>query len=371
MIIRSHHGLPFSAGCSAGGLKPTLHVAYIGSSAHVASRFHHAQEKEPFMDYRRIIPCLDTKDGRLVKGVNFVNLKEVGDPAETRPPTATPAPMNWCCWTSPPRSKAGRRCWTRCRRTVARIRIPLTVGGGIRSIDDMQTLLDLGVSKVSINTAAVRRPELVDEAAEKFGARPRHGRHRHADRTTGCPPGSRWWSAVAPKARDRRRRLGQAGRVARRGRHPADQHGHRRNADRLRPADDPGHCRRGQVADHRFRRGRHAGAPLRGDRRRPRRRGAGRLDCALRHVHDPADERVPGRTGNSRPVVIQARSDRGKKPDSGGGPFGGPQHEEEHQDFLVPASQLLTRTTRSVSIQYIAPPSGGNSTMLPYMYVYQ
>jgi imidazole glycerol-phosphate synthase subunit HisF len=122
------------------------------------------------MDYCKIIPCLDTKDGRLVKGVNFVNLKEVGDPAE-HAAVYSDAGADELVLLDITATLEGRQTLLEAvRRTVARIRIPLTVGGGIRSVEDIQTLLDLGVSKVSMNTAAVRQPQLVAEAAQRFGS---------------------------------------------------------------------------------------------------------------------------------------------------------------------------------------------------------
>ncbi|MGB2754125.1 MAG: imidazole glycerol phosphate synthase subunit HisF [Phycisphaerae bacterium] len=121
------------------------------------------------MDYRRIIPCLDTKNGRLVKGVNFVNLKELGDPAEAGAAYSQAGADELVLLDITATLEGRRTLLDAVRRTVRRIRIPLTVGGGIQSVADVQTLLDLGVSKVSMNTAAVRNPGLVEEAAEKFG----------------------------------------------------------------------------------------------------------------------------------------------------------------------------------------------------------
>jgi imidazole glycerol-phosphate synthase subunit HisF len=122
------------------------------------------------MDYRRVIPCLDVKNGRLVKGINFVNLRDVGDPAENGA-AYSDAGADELVFLDITASVENRPTMLEAvRRTVQRIAIPLTVGGGIRSVADMQTLFDAGVSKVSINTAAVRRPELVQEAAERFGA---------------------------------------------------------------------------------------------------------------------------------------------------------------------------------------------------------
>lgn len=122
------------------------------------------------MDYRRIIPCLDVKDGRLVKGVNFVNLKEVGDPAENAK-AYSDAGADELVFLDITATVEGRKTLIDAvKRTVEAIAIPLTVGGGIRTVDDIQAMLDIGVSKLSMNSAAVRRPELVSEAAKRFGS---------------------------------------------------------------------------------------------------------------------------------------------------------------------------------------------------------
>ncbi len=122
------------------------------------------------MDYRRIIPCLDVKDGRLVKGVNFVDLQDVGDPAENAAAYSAAGADELVFLDITATIEKRQTMLEAVRRTVGRIEIPLTVGGGIASLDDIQALLDVGVSKVSMNTAAVRRPELVQEAADKIGS---------------------------------------------------------------------------------------------------------------------------------------------------------------------------------------------------------
>lgn len=122
------------------------------------------------MNYRRIIPCLDVKDGRLVKGVNFVNLKEVGDPAENAKVYCDAGADELVFLDITATVENRKTLIDAVKRTVENISIPLTVGGGIRTVEDIQTMLDLGVSKLSINSAAVRRPELIDEAVEKFGS---------------------------------------------------------------------------------------------------------------------------------------------------------------------------------------------------------
>ncbi len=122
------------------------------------------------MDYRRIIPCLDVKDGRLVKGVNFVDLKDVGDPAENGAAYSDAGADELVFLDITATIENRKTLIDAVRRTVERISIPLTVGGGIRTVGDIEELFDVGVSKVSINTAAVRNPEFLQEAAERFGS---------------------------------------------------------------------------------------------------------------------------------------------------------------------------------------------------------
>jgi imidazoleglycerol phosphate synthase cyclase subunit len=122
------------------------------------------------MDYRRIIPCLDTKDGRLVKGVNFVNLKDVGDPAEAGE-AYSKAGADEIVVLDITATLEGRKTFVEVvKRVLPRITVPLAVGGGIRSLADIEELLNLGVSQVSINTAAVQNPDLVKEASGEFGS---------------------------------------------------------------------------------------------------------------------------------------------------------------------------------------------------------
>lgn len=121
------------------------------------------------MDYRRVIPCLDVKDGRLVKGVNFVALKDVGDPAEAAAAYCA-AGADELVFLDITATVEGRTTTLDAvKRTLANIDIPLTVGGGIASFQDVKRLMDIGVSKVSINTAAVYLPDLVKEAVYVYG----------------------------------------------------------------------------------------------------------------------------------------------------------------------------------------------------------
>ncbi len=121
------------------------------------------------MDYRRVIPCLDVKDGRLVKGVNFVNLKDVGDPAENGAAYSEAGADELVFLDITATVEKRKTMVDVVKRTAERISIPLTVGGGIGSLEDIQALMDAGASKISINTAAVRNPDFVREAADQFG----------------------------------------------------------------------------------------------------------------------------------------------------------------------------------------------------------
>jgi cyclase len=118
----------------------------------------------------RVIPCLDVKDGRVVKGVNFVSLQDAGDPVE-QATLYDAAGADELIFLDITASHENRNTILEVvSRTAAQIFLPLTVGGGIRSIEDMRRLLLAGTDKCSINSAAVARPELVREAATKFGS---------------------------------------------------------------------------------------------------------------------------------------------------------------------------------------------------------
>ncbi|MBU6445543.1 MAG: imidazole glycerol phosphate synthase subunit HisF [Alphaproteobacteria bacterium] len=118
----------------------------------------------------RIIPCLDVKDGRVVKGVNFVNLRDAGDPVE-QAILYDRAGADELCFLDITASHEKRGILLDVvRRTAEACFMPLTVGGGVRTLEDIRALLLAGADKVSINTEAVKRPEFVREAAEKFGS---------------------------------------------------------------------------------------------------------------------------------------------------------------------------------------------------------
>ena len=118
---------------------------------------------------KRIIPCLDVKCGRVVKGINFVDLKDAGDPVETAK-AYDKAGADELVFLDITASSDGRATVIDMVRHVAeQVFIPFTVGGGIRTIEDFRTLLRAGADKISVNSAAIDRPELIAEAAAKFG----------------------------------------------------------------------------------------------------------------------------------------------------------------------------------------------------------
>lgn len=118
---------------------------------------------------KRIIPCLDVRDGKVVKGVNFVGIREVGDPVECAIAYDRQG-ADEITFLDITATHEGRGTMLDVVRETARhVFIPLTVGGGIRSVEDFQEILRAGADKVSVNSAAVRNPQLIHEAAERFG----------------------------------------------------------------------------------------------------------------------------------------------------------------------------------------------------------
>ncbi|HIW80619.1 MAG TPA: imidazole glycerol phosphate synthase subunit HisF [Candidatus Acetatifactor stercoripullorum] len=122
------------------------------------------------MHTKRIIPCLDVKDGRVVKGVNFVNFRDAGDPAEAAAAydKAGADELVFLDITASADNRATQLAWV--RQVASQVFIPFTVGGGIRSIEDFRAILREGADKISINSAAIMNPQLISEAAEKFGS---------------------------------------------------------------------------------------------------------------------------------------------------------------------------------------------------------
>lgn len=118
---------------------------------------------------KRIIPCLDVKGGRVVKGVSFVDLRDAGDPVEVATAYDQQGADELCFLDITASHENRKTIIDVVERTAERVFMPLTVGGGVRTLDDIRALLNAGADKVSINTAAVERPEFVKEAAERFG----------------------------------------------------------------------------------------------------------------------------------------------------------------------------------------------------------
>jgi len=118
---------------------------------------------------KRIIPCLDVKAGRVVKGVRFVELKDAGDPVEAARAYDADGADELCFLDITASHEERKILLDVVGRAAEQVFMPLTVGGGIRTIDDIRDLLKAGADKVSINTAAVRHPEFVKQAAERFG----------------------------------------------------------------------------------------------------------------------------------------------------------------------------------------------------------
>lgn len=119
---------------------------------------------------KRIIPCLDVHAGRVVKGVNFVNLRDAGDPVEIAAAYDAAGADELVFLDITASSDARNTVVDMVRRVAEKVFIPFTVGGGIRTVEDFKVLLREGADKISVNSAAIMRPELISEAADKFGS---------------------------------------------------------------------------------------------------------------------------------------------------------------------------------------------------------
>ncbi|MDO4632359.1 MAG: imidazole glycerol phosphate synthase subunit HisF [Eubacteriales bacterium] len=119
---------------------------------------------------KRIIPCLDVHNGRVVKGVNFVNLRDAGDPVEIAAAYDKAGADELVFLDITASSDARATVTDMVRRVAEQVFIPFTVGGGIRTVEDFRAILREGADKISVNSAAINRPELISEAADKFGS---------------------------------------------------------------------------------------------------------------------------------------------------------------------------------------------------------
>ena len=201
---------------------------------------------------RRVIPCLDVDKGRVVKGVEFLNLRDAGDPVELAVRYQDEGADEIVFLDITASHERRETVAELARRCADDVFIPFTIGGGVRSAEDAQAVLDAGADKVSVNSAAVARPELLGEMAAVFGAQcvvlaidARREARRLVRRLRGGRP---------PAGRARRGRVGARGRRARGGGDPADEHGPRRHRGRLRAGADAGGGRRGGRAGDRQRR---------------------------------------------------------------------------------------------------------------------
>lgn len=209
---------------------------------------------------KRIIPCLDVKNGRVVKGVNFVDLKDAGDPVEIAKAYDKAGADEVVFLDITASSDQRGTVVDMVRKVAANVFIPFTVGGGIRTVDDFKMLLREGADKISINSSAINNPQLIGDAAQKFGSQcvvVAIDAKKRAD-------GSGWniyknggridvgIDAVewAKKARARSRR------------NSAHQHGLRRNKGGIRYRADKNDRRERRHPGHRIRRRRNAGAFL-------------------------------------------------------------------------------------------------------------
>ena len=119
---------------------------------------------------KRIIPCLDVKDGRVVKGINFVNLRDAGDPVEVAAAYDKAGADEVVFLDITATSDARETVVDMVRKVAEKVFIPFTVGGGIRTVDDFKVLLREGADKISINSSAINNPRLISDAADKFGS---------------------------------------------------------------------------------------------------------------------------------------------------------------------------------------------------------
>ena len=122
------------------------------------------------MHLKRVIPCLDVDAGRVVKGTRFIDIRDAGDPVELAAFYDRGGADELSSSTSPRRTRSATTIVELARRTADDVFVPFTIGGGIRSVADAQAVLDAGADKVSVNSAAVARPALLDELAARFGA---------------------------------------------------------------------------------------------------------------------------------------------------------------------------------------------------------
>ena len=246
---------------------------------------------------KRIIPCLDVKDGRVVKGVNFVELRDAGDPVAQARFYDSEGADELVFLDITATHEARGTVMAMARAVADQVFIPFTVGGGIRSVDDMRAILRAGADKVSVNSAAVRAPQLIAAGATEFGSQAivvAIDARRRPD-GVGWEDRQRWANAN----RAGRAGVGAAGRGIGRGRAAADEHGRRRHAGGLRPGADPRRGRGGRHPGDCLRRGGDGRALRRRADRRPRRRRPGGIALPLSPTERRPSEKLFADTRDS------------------------------------------------------------------------
>ena len=263
------------------------------------------------MHLKRVIPCLDVDAGRVVKGTNFVDIRDAGDPVELAERYDAEGADELVFLDITATHEKRDTIVELARRTADNVFIPFTIGGGIRSVRDAQAVLDAGADKVSVNSAAVARPELIDELAGRFGSQCVVLAIDAKQVAGGGEPA--WEVFVAggrtPTGRDAvawaREGVGRgAGEILLTS---MDRDGTNDGYDIALTAR---RRRRGRRARHRLGRRGHA-RPPRGGARRGRRRGAVRLDLPLRHLPRGRGQGAPGRGGDRRPSLAPPRPAHG------------------------------------------------------------
>ena len=221
------------------------------------------------MHLKRVIPCLDVDAGRVVKGTNFVDIRDAGDPVELAERYDAEGADELVFLDITATHEKRDTMVELARRTADNVFVPFTIGGGIRSVADAQAVLDAGADKISVNSAAVARPELIDELADRLGA-------QCVVLAIDAKATGDAWEVFVAGGRTATGRdavdVGARGHRARGGGDPADEHGSRRHQRRLRPRADQRGGGRGAGAGHRLRRRRDAASTWRGAARWCRRR---------------------------------------------------------------------------------------------------
>ena len=247
----------------------------------------------------RVIPCLDVKDGRVVKGINFVDLVDAGDPVEAAKAYDAAGADELCFLDITASSDRRETIYDVVAHTAEQCFMPLTVGGGVRAVADIRRLLLAGADKVSINTAAVADPDLVARAADKFGNQcivvAIDAKEAEPGRWEIFTHGGRTPTGIdAVEFAVRVAELG-AGEILLTSMGPG------RDKVGIRSCADPQHSRRGFHSGDRLGRRRHARSPGRRHSRRPCHSRVGRIDLPLRHPYDRRSESTyaAGRSGHA------------------------------------------------------------------------